>query len=503
MSFSMLKYIPSKPINDNKLQEWLESHLNVMLVGLRGIGKTERILHIFNKNYENRWAYFNGATCDPWTDLIGIPTAEVNEKGEKVLKYIKPEELSGDIEGIYIDELNRAKTATRNALLELIQFHSINGRKFSNLKLVWSSINPSKEDGEDNDDNYNYDVEQLDDAIIDRFHIIVKLPSDPDLAFFSKKYNNVGVNLVEWWGQQPKEAKALISPRRLEYVAQAHLKKLDITDFLPICCNTKMLIKKINGNPTTNRYYELIDEKKQTVSIIKELHKLFNTENSFEELKNIIIKDKQWEMLDLVENQEKIDLIYKDHASKIESYYFSNFTTKGNLFEFLKKKIGNTDKFKQRIAAAVTNIKSDVSKLQVFIDRKITNNELKGAESQFKTYLNNYVEKGESMNTLDRRTTCNAIIDNFPIEMSSSTFETYLKFINLLVKKTQRSNRVAGNHIDGQYCQAFVNLAIEGCKIKLIDYKSQSFYSDMVMAKSDYFETGPNNENGEDENAPF
>ena len=348
----MLKYAPELPINKNKLQSWLDASLNVMLVGGFGIGKTAVILSVFEENFGHKWAYFNGATTDPWTDLIGIPTAEDDGKGGKVIKYIKPIELSDDIQGIYIDEASRAKVTTRNSLLELVQFKSINGRKFPNLRVVWSSINPSTEDDSEGESNIKYDVEELDAPFLDRFHIIVKVPSEPSLAYFVGKYNNVGVNLVEWWGQQPKEAKALISPRRLEYVAQAHLKKLDITDFLPICCNTKMLIKKINGNPTTNRYYELIEEKKQTVLIIKELHKLFNTENTFEELKNIIIKDKQWEMLDLIENQEKIDLIYKDHASKIESYYFSNFTTKGNLFEFLKKKIGNTDKFKQRLGAA-------------------------------------------------------------------------------------------------------------------------------------------------------
>ena len=81
MSFSMLKYIPTKPVNENILQTWLEARRNVLLVGLRGTGKTMQILHVFNKNYETRWAYFNGATCDPWTDLVGIPTADIGAGG--------------------------------------------------------------------------------------------------------------------------------------------------------------------------------------------------------------------------------------------------------------------------------------------------------------------------------------------------------------------------------------------------------------------------------------
>ena len=40
------------------------------------------------------------------------------------------------------DELNRAKPKVRNAVMELIQFRSINGIKFNNLRMIWAAINP-------------------------------------------------------------------------------------------------------------------------------------------------------------------------------------------------------------------------------------------------------------------------------------------------------------------------------------------------------------------------
>ena len=41
-----------------------------------------------------------------------------------------------------MDEFSRAHKKVRNAVMELIQFKSINGRKFKNLKIVWAAINP-------------------------------------------------------------------------------------------------------------------------------------------------------------------------------------------------------------------------------------------------------------------------------------------------------------------------------------------------------------------------
>ena len=501
MSFSMLKYIPTKPVNENILQTWLEARRNVLLVGLRGTGKTMQILHVFNKNYETRWAYFNGATCDPWTDLVGIPTAEDDGNGGKVIKYIKPKELSDEIEGIYVDELNRGAAKTRNALLELIQFKSINGRKFPNLKVVWSSINPEREEGEDNEDNAAYDVEQLDPAILDRFHILVKVPSEPSLSFFTTNYSKMGVNLVEWWGQQPKEAKALISPRRLEYIAQAFKDGLDVSDMLPINCNIKILLKKINGNPTTNKYYELLEEKTLTPATVEKLHELINSENAFEELKDVIVKDRSWEMLDLVKNEEKIDLLYKDHSSKIDNYFFNNLTTNGNLYEFMKKKIGHTQKFRDKMgivtpeAAPIINPSSsntiDVTQTKYFKKKISNNSNLKLSDASFLSSINSYLINGSNYNTTDRRNVCEDVINNFPAVINENCLSKYLKFVDLLVNKTQLKNRTDGDHVDGQYCQAFVEIAVKCCEERKIDYKANSFYSDMMTSKQDYFVTGP------------
>lgn len=485
----MLKYIPERPVNENKLQEWLNGNLNVMLVGSFGIGKSERILSLFQKNFGNKWAYFNGPTTDPWTDLIGIPTAEV-VNGEKVIKYVKPEELSGDIEGIYLDEINRARANTRNSLFELIQFKSINGRKFSNLKVVWSSINPPKEEGEDNDENFNYDVEELDPAMLDRFHIIVKLPFEPELSFFRKKYDTIGVNLVEWWNQQPKEAKALISPRRLEYVAQMYLKKMDITDALPKCSNTKMLLKKINCSPTINKYNDLMEktEKSKSASVIKELYELVNKENSFEEIKNVLTKNNQWEILDLIVNEEKIDLLYNDYEKEIEDYFYKNGSQSGRLFNFLSKKIGDSDKFKQHIKNVDDLIEMNPQKYLKTVNLTIedsSSNEPKNIMKSMKDFL----DDNGNIETYYRRSYCAEILSGLSkTKFLPKDLKIFTNFLNLLVKKTQLNNRTNIQHTDGKYIYIFSNLIVDICEQKNIEYKNESFYSDLTGLNNKYFD---------------
>jgi hypothetical protein len=91
--------------------------------------------------------------------------------------------------------------------MELIQFKSINGRKFPNLKVVWAAINPS-------DDDEEYDVEELDGAQIDRFQVRIKVPFFPDIEYFENKFGkDWSKSAHEWWNGMPDKAKKLVSPR--------------------------------------------------------------------------------------------------------------------------------------------------------------------------------------------------------------------------------------------------------------------------------------------------
>ena len=119
-TFSILK---------DKLTNYFKTGKNVLIEGRHGTGKTTLISEIFNENCK-KWLYFSGATLDPWVDFVGIPK-ETKKGNNYVLSFVLPEKMTDDdVEAIFIDEYNRSHKKVKNATMELIQFKSINGRKY-------------------------------------------------------------------------------------------------------------------------------------------------------------------------------------------------------------------------------------------------------------------------------------------------------------------------------------------------------------------------------------
>ena len=230
------------------LDKFAQHGYNVLLSGDSGVGKTEVIRSVFNKNFGNKWKYFNGPTMNPYIDFVGVPDKEVDpETGETYLNMVMPKDFATDnVEAIFIDELNRAKDKTRNALLELILTKSINGKKFNNLKVIWAAINEGEE----------YDVERLDKALSDRFQAKIIIPFKPSLDYFIKKYGNRGKLSVLWWNNLPKEKQKLISPRKLDYIVEMFNKNLNIDYSFPSEFKS-VEIKKFRRDLSSDDYFNL------------------------------------------------------------------------------------------------------------------------------------------------------------------------------------------------------------------------------------------------------
>ncbi len=252
-------------MTESKLDFWIKNNLNVLFTGKHGVGKTTIILDAFKRN-NLKWLYFSGSTLDPWVDFVGVPK-EVTDtaSGKSYLDLIRPKHFAEDeVEAIFIDEYNRSKEKIRNATMELIQFKSINGKKFKNLKLVWAAINPS----DDMDSNSTYDVDKIDPAQKDRFEIQVEIPYKVNLNFFQKKYGEADAKAaVSWWNDLPQEHKDSVSPRRLDYILNLYQLGGDIRDVLPP--STKINVTK------------LISELKSGGSL-KILKAIFDARNSIE-----------------------------------------------------------------------------------------------------------------------------------------------------------------------------------------------------------------------------
>jgi len=234
-----------------KTDFWIEQNLNVLMIGDHGIGKTAIIKDAFDRN-NLKWRYFSASTMDPWVDFVGVPKEVQAEDGTSYLELIQKLEFQDDsIEMLFFDEFNRAPDKVRNAVMELIQFKSINGRKLNNLKGVWAAINPY-------DENETYDVEELDPAQQDRFQIQIELPNEPNVTYFQEKFGHrMGTRAVEWWKYLPDNLKRLVSPRRLDYAVDIYVKGGDLEDVLDEEVRPKTLRRKIESISTATTHADL------------------------------------------------------------------------------------------------------------------------------------------------------------------------------------------------------------------------------------------------------
>jgi GTPase SAR1 family protein len=289
---------------EEKLRLYLKLNKNVLLEGRHGVGKTAIIEKIFNENFgENGWIYFSSSTLDPWVDLIGIPKESIS-KNTSYLDFVLPKRMiDTNLQAIFFDEYNRSHKKIRNATMELIQFKSINGRKFPNLKVVWAAINPS-------DDEEDYDVEELDGAQIDRFQVRIKVPFVPDIEYFENKFGkDWAKSSLEWWNGMPDKAKKLVSPRRLDYALEIHKEGGDVFDVLPVETNPTKLIATLKLGSLEDKIKSIFKTKDA-----QKAQKFFEDENNFQAALPIIKRKADYMkfFLPTIDNERITSLFFSD-----------------------------------------------------------------------------------------------------------------------------------------------------------------------------------------------
>jgi len=284
----------------NKLGFWIKNNLNVLFIGKHGVGKTAMVKQAFDEHNLN-WRYFSASTMDPWVDFVGVPKEKSegkfdsdqfevirellnidnalalewiqknwhlsdgaaqkivqsvqNRKQFNYLELIRPRTFAnGEVEALFFDEFNRSQKKVRNAVMELLQFKSINGEKFPNLKIVWAAINP------DDDENKTYDVEKLDPAQEDRYHIHATIPYSPNIEWFRNKFGRrLADSAIGWWKELTPELQNVVSPRRLEYALNMFQLNGDIRDVIPHEAGVSKLANALNTGPISERLSELME----------------------------------------------------------------------------------------------------------------------------------------------------------------------------------------------------------------------------------------------------
>ncbi len=302
--------------NDTNVDFWIKNNLNVLLRGKHGVGKTARILEAYNR-HGLKYQYFSASTMDPWVDFIGVPKEKIDANGVSYLDLIRPKVWQDDsVEVVFLDEFNRASKKVRNAVMELIQFKSINVRKFNNLKMVWAAINPEEEEVN------KYDVEALDPAQMDRFHVILNVPYQPDADYFRNKYGRDQADTaLLWWKETLKDnEKELISPRRLDYLLDIFNKGGDLKPLVHSSVNLLPLTQQLKNGPISKQVEQLF-EKKDVVGSKKFLF----SENSYTNAINFILKKRElmeW-FIPLLSNEKSIVLM--NQHKQVAQYIMGNY----------------------------------------------------------------------------------------------------------------------------------------------------------------------------------
>lgn len=289
-------------INNEKLDFWVKNNLNVLITGEHGVGKTAIVEETFQRNglkifdidtfdqetndKQMYYLYFSAATMDPYVDLIGVPREQNRDMNDGTrftyLDLLRPLPLALDrIAGIIMDELNRADMKVRNAVMEIIQFKSINGKKFKNLRFVWGMINPETKDK-------TYDVERLDPAQVDRFHIHTEIDFKPDKQYFTRKFGEEQAKVaLDWWNGIKPEVKSLCSPRRLDYAISIHNMGGSLRDVINKKLSVQKLEDTLKNGLAREKLATLIDQNR-----LEEAEEFLAIKNIFQEIEPWLIENK-------------------------------------------------------------------------------------------------------------------------------------------------------------------------------------------------------------------
>lgn len=294
----------------SQLDFWVKHNLNVLFVGRHGVGKTSIILEAFKRN-DLKYKYFSASTMDPWVDFIGVPKEMNDEKGP-FLELVRPKEFRDDeIQALFLDEFNRSHKKVRNAVMELIQFKSINGRVFPNLKIIWAAINP------EDDETANYDVDPLDCAQKDRFHIQIEIPYKIEKSYFVSKFGkDISNAAISWWDKLDVKVRHSVSPRRVDVALDVWKNGGELDLVLPVEANYKALLHNLEKEIPVQQFKKLLKEGDKA-----KIKEFMDQQNNYYYIEDDICNSPA-ECLDLISEEKILKLVVAN--KKISSYVFDN-----------------------------------------------------------------------------------------------------------------------------------------------------------------------------------
>ena len=182
-------------INTGDLKTILEttpSTQNILLVGKHGIGKSEIITRHFEDQGIPVIALFLGQMSDPG-DLIGLPNKdEKTGKTEFMPPYWFPMDDKPVV--LFLDEMNRARPEILQSVMDLSLNRKLAGRSLPAGSRVIAAVN----DGEE------YQLTDLDPALVSRFNVYFFSPTVGEWLFWAKQHG-VDQRVITFIEEHPDE----------------------------------------------------------------------------------------------------------------------------------------------------------------------------------------------------------------------------------------------------------------------------------------------------------
>ena len=242
-------------IDGNLLLEILEetpATQNIMLMGKHGIGKSQILEKFYTAKGCKVVSLFLGQMSDPG-DLIGIPHKnEVTGHTEFMPPYWFPTDDTPVV--LFLDELNRARPEVLQTIMDLALNRKLAGRSLPAGSRIISAVNNGEE----------YQLTDLDPALVSRFNIYEFVPSVQDWLLWANK-NGVDERISSYIAANPKALDNQMAIEDMENLEKtpdrrAWVRVSEIISGKEVLKQShKSMIAGIVGGVAANRFFEFLD----------------------------------------------------------------------------------------------------------------------------------------------------------------------------------------------------------------------------------------------------
>ena len=243
-------------IDGNLLLEILEetpSTQNIMLMGKHGIGKSQILEKFYTAKGCKVVPLFLGQMSDPG-DLIGIPHKnEETGHTEFMPPYWFPTDDTPVV--LFLDELSRARPEVLQTIMDLALNRKLAGRSLPVGSRIISAVNNGEE----------YQLTDLDPALVSRFNIYEFVPSVQDWLLWANK-NGVDDRIIDYISANPKALDNQSSIEELDNLEKTPdrrgwVRVSEIIKDKPVLKQShKSMIAGIVGGVAANRFIEFLDK---------------------------------------------------------------------------------------------------------------------------------------------------------------------------------------------------------------------------------------------------